>query len=110
MYHNILVPLDGSELAECALPQVEAVVRGSDAKNVTFLRVVPPAKGTPTGWEHMFGEEELKQMESRNKSLAEDYLKQLTGRVKYDGALVKWEIIIGERAILRMQDGILGGN
>ena len=98
MYHNILVPLDGSELAECVLPQVEAVVRGSDVKSVTFLRVVPPAKGTPTGWEYTFSEEQLKQMESRNKSLAEDYLKQLTSRVKYGGALVKWEVIIGERA------------
>jgi len=32
MYHNVLVPLDGSELAECVLPHVETVLPLMDAQ------------------------------------------------------------------------------
>ena len=42
MYQTILVPLDGSKLAECVLPHVEMLVRGSQAKRVVFTRVVEP--------------------------------------------------------------------
>jgi hypothetical protein len=36
MYNKTLVPLDGSELAECVLPHVESIAGGCGAKNVTF--------------------------------------------------------------------------
>ena len=42
MYKKILVPLDGSELAECVLPQVESIAKGCGVQNVVFLRVVEP--------------------------------------------------------------------
>jgi hypothetical protein len=29
MYHKIMVPLEGSDLAECVLPHVEALTTGS---------------------------------------------------------------------------------
>ena len=40
MYQKILVPLDGSELAECVLPHAESIARGCKAKNVILARVV----------------------------------------------------------------------
>lgn len=39
MFENILVPLDGSELAECVLPHVAALTEAFDAQ-VTLLRVL----------------------------------------------------------------------
>ncbi len=42
MYQKILVPLDGSELAECVLPHVESIAKGCGVQNVVFLRVVEP--------------------------------------------------------------------
>ena len=39
MFHHILVPLDGSTLAECVLPHVVAVARACEA-SVTLLHVV----------------------------------------------------------------------
>ncbi len=42
MYKNILVPMDGSELAECVLPHVESIAKGCGAESVTFVRVVEP--------------------------------------------------------------------
>jgi len=40
MYQKILVPLDGSVLAECVLPHVEVLARGCQAKSIVFIRVV----------------------------------------------------------------------
>jgi nucleotide-binding universal stress UspA family protein len=39
MFDKVLVPLDGSKLAECILPYVEALAKGQDVKEVILLRV-----------------------------------------------------------------------
>jgi nucleotide-binding universal stress UspA family protein len=41
MYRNILVPLDGSELAESVLPHVEAIAKGCRVKEIDLLKVIP---------------------------------------------------------------------
>jgi nucleotide-binding universal stress UspA family protein len=40
MYKNILLPLDGSEISESAIPHVEALALGCEAKKVTIIHVV----------------------------------------------------------------------
>src|SRR4030042_3049661 len=40
MYHKVLVPLDGSKLAECALTHVKTMVKEGFAGDVTLLNVV----------------------------------------------------------------------
>ena len=40
MYQKVLVPLDGSELAECALPEVKKLAAGGLIGEVTLLNVV----------------------------------------------------------------------
>ena len=42
MYKKMLVPLDGSELAECVLPHVTAIATACDIEKVVLLRVVEP--------------------------------------------------------------------
>ena len=44
MYQKIMVPLDGSKLAECVLPHVEAIAKGCLVKEVVFVRVVEIAQ------------------------------------------------------------------
>ena len=39
MYEKILVPLDGSELAESVIPHVEAIARGCSGVEIVLLRV-----------------------------------------------------------------------
>jgi len=39
MYDRILVPLDGSKLAECVLPHVEKIAKDCKVKEVILLRV-----------------------------------------------------------------------
>ena len=41
-----MVPLDGSELAECVLPHVEAIAKGCKIKELILLRVVEPRRYT----------------------------------------------------------------
>ena len=42
MYQKIMVPLDGSELAECVFPHVEAFLDNFQESTVVFVRVVNP--------------------------------------------------------------------
>jgi nucleotide-binding universal stress UspA family protein len=47
MLKRILLPLDGSVLADCVLPHTAAIAQAMDA-NVVFLHVLEPEKGHPS--------------------------------------------------------------
>jgi nucleotide-binding universal stress UspA family protein len=96
MYQKILVPLDGSELAECVLPHVEALVRGCQVKNVVFARVVEPIY-LPTG-DYVPDPEQIKKLESESKAAARDYLKKVTAKPDYAGTSLKTEVLYGKTA------------
>jgi nucleotide-binding universal stress UspA family protein len=71
MYTKILVPLDGSELAECVLPQVEAITTGCQVSTVVFVRVAEPLE-IPDGEARMaLPEEQWKQLEADRTSDAQ---------------------------------------
>jgi nucleotide-binding universal stress UspA family protein len=42
MYHNILVPLDGSNVAECSLPNVKAIASPFQIRKVFLIMVLTP--------------------------------------------------------------------
>ena len=46
MYNKMLVPLDGSQLAECVLPHVEDIAKGCDTEEVTLISVTEKVKVT----------------------------------------------------------------
>ena len=96
MYQKILVPLDGSELAECVLGHVDALARGCQAKSVVFIRVVEPIR--QTGGEYMMDQDQVKKIESESKQDAGEYLKKISAKVSLGGAVVKTEVISGRPA------------
>ncbi len=97
MYRKILVPLDGSALAECVLPHVEAIARGCGVQDVIFLRAVEPY--IPTDPEGVgFNYKLIEQIDAANKDAAVSYLAQLEGRIKYDGINIKTQVITGKAA------------
>jgi nucleotide-binding universal stress UspA family protein len=51
MYKKMLVPLDGSELAEAALPHAESLARQYDATVILLSVITPPAITTGHGVE-----------------------------------------------------------
>lgn len=97
MYQKIMVPLDGSKLAECVLPHVEAIAKGCGVSNVIFVRVVEPVL-KPTGDDYFPLEEDRKLFKFDRKAAAKDYLKQVVSRLKYDGVKIQAEVIVGKAA------------
>ena len=93
MYQTILVPLDGSKLAECVLPHVETLVRGSQTKRVIFARVVEPFR-QPTG-DYVFPEEQIRKAEAENKAEAEKYLGEIIARTRLDGPRTESAVLYG---------------
>jgi nucleotide-binding universal stress UspA family protein len=93
MYQTILVPLDGSKLAECVLPHVETLIRGSQPKRVIFVRVMEPFYET-TG-DYLMDRNQVKKIEAEHKLVAEKYLKEITGQVKHEGLRVESAVLYG---------------
>jgi len=100
MYKEILVPLDGSELAECVLPHVESITKGGSVEAVTFVRVAEPIHMSAIASAEgvTIKAEDLKRMEAGSIAAAKKYLNQLINRVKYEGINVKSEVLYGGRA------------
>jgi len=105
MYKKVLVPLDGSELAECVLPHVESIVNGCTVKNVVFLRIVEPVSlpiGTVSDGGYIFTESDAAQIRTKvdanSKTEAEKYLDQVVSQSKYGNASIKSEVVIGKTA------------
>ncbi len=46
MYKKVLVPLDGSKLAECVIPHVLALAKSGILQEVVFATVVEPYEST----------------------------------------------------------------
>ena len=101
MYQKIMVPLDGSELAECVMPHVEAITTGCKITNVVFLRVVNPVQlpaSVPARGEFGFSEKERQQLEGQRKQAAEAYLKKMVDNTRLEGALLGYEVLEGKVA------------
>lgn len=100
MYKKIIVPLDGSELAECVLPHVEVIVKGCELPEVIFLQVIdPPA--TPFTYRYVSEEERqnfITEDTAEARKAAEAYLDGIVKKTNYSGLNVQSEIIIGKPA------------
>ena len=79
MYKKILVPVDGSELAECALGHVRAIAKGCNVPEVVLLMVVEPLRNT-----YELGEDWYKSAEEKIRADAKDYLSKEVAALKKD--------------------------
>ena len=82
MYKHIMVPLDGSALAECVLPHVDALAKVCLVENVTFVRVLKPIQFIAE--DVTLPDKEWKRLYAEERAESENYLKQLVSRLKYD--------------------------
>ena len=97
MYQHIMVPMDGSELAECVLPHLEAIVKGCHVSQLTLVRVVEPLH-LYGGVEYRFGSEERQRLEKDEINIARSYLDKVAERLKKNGIAVEYEILHGKIA------------
>ncbi len=97
MYEKIMVPLDGSVLAECVLPHVEAFIEEYHVGNINFVRIVEPIMIFQSG-EYPISPEVLRESESASKSAAKEYLDQIVNRFKQEGTELHSEVLLGRVA------------
>jgi nucleotide-binding universal stress UspA family protein len=88
MFDPILIPLDGSLLAECVLPHVVAIARAFDAK-VILLRLLEKNKANGTA--QMF---DLLNWQI-NKTGAKLYLDKISARLKKSGLRIETAVLEG---------------
>jgi nucleotide-binding universal stress UspA family protein len=98
MQREILVPLDGSTLAEMALPHAMALARAEDC-SLDLLRVLLPAELLHT-WSPDVPLETVKQWVVRSRDTAQIYLARLSGRMQGQGLRVRYEVVVEEDAAL----------
>lgn len=97
MYTKILVPMDGSEIAECVLPTVEWFAKVSNVKEIVIVRVVEPLH-IRDGLEKHFDPEERKHIQSDSKKLAETYCEEVIKNLKTGKATAEWKVLEGKPA------------
>ncbi len=94
MYQHVMVPLDGSELAECVLPHVEAIGTGCNVARVTLVRVVPPLK-LHGGVESSLSPEARHKLEDGGKEIARQYLEEKAQELHDKGLATETAVLFG---------------
>ena len=79
-YRQIMVPLDGSLLAEYILPHVEEVAKAHDSR-VTLIHVVPTGGAS---------EDDLTQSQKDTRAHISEYLTKTSGELGKKGLDVNW--------------------
>jgi nucleotide-binding universal stress UspA family protein len=97
MYRKILVPLDGSELAECSLEHVRAIASGCNVPDVVLLTVLEPVSGV-TGLTARMPDEWLRNVEKEQKTGIENYLAKVAAWLKKAGLTVTAVTLRGNAA------------
>lgn len=93
MYKKILVPLDGSALAERILPHAEAIAKGTGA-TVCLFRAVPRHFEITTE-----AATESKKWYEAEQAAAGKYLEGVAKRLTDLGIATKLEVFVGEPAV-----------
>ena len=100
MYKHIMVPLDGSELAECVLGHVEMIAKDCQGSpKVTLIRVVTPLKLYGNldfgGAVEYISPEQIQRLEDDNRKTAQEYLSKQVQRLKADGINAEAQVSFG---------------
>ena len=96
-----MVPLDGSQLAECVLPHLQAITSGCKITTVVFVRVVDPAKlsaSLPAQGELGSQEKDRREMQAQRRKTAEAYLKKIVEDTPIENAELRHEVLEGKAA------------
>lgn len=94
MYKKILIPLDGSELAECALSHVKILVEAGFVEELTMLNIFWSHMVPVEYWYGVSGYDEFKE-KAREASV--NYLEDVESRFGFEGVKVVTESLEGGR-------------
>jgi nucleotide-binding universal stress UspA family protein len=85
MYRNILIPLDGSELAECSLLHAKAIAKGCNAAEMIAFRAVEPLSAQSVSILIETGNDALEKAQYEIEKDAQDYISEMEGRLRAEG-------------------------
>jgi nucleotide-binding universal stress UspA family protein len=103
MYQRILVPLDGSDLAECTLFHVESLADHGYAGEVTLMNVVK----IDIPWAEMYEKKQPIDLDGIRKKLmgvSEQYLNKVASQLTSKGIKVKTKSIEANRPAYTIMD------
>jgi nucleotide-binding universal stress UspA family protein len=93
MYRHILVPLDGSLLAEEVLLHVQSMARLDEDVRITLLRAVPPVHSTTVEFGGMYSGAMSPAAETvRAEHTAREYLDTVAAKLRAEGFHVSTEL------------------
>jgi nucleotide-binding universal stress UspA family protein len=100
MFRSILIPLDGSKLAECALSCAEELAKGCNIEQVVLVSVTERAEGyrpvdDPS---QPFGQRLIPEAVGKKEKQAQRYLDRLAKALKAKGIKVQTEVLLGNPA------------
>lgn len=100
MYKKILVPLDGSKLAECALPYVEALAKGCDTEQVILVSVTERVQGYRVFEDpsQQGGQRLILEAVGKKEKQAQRYLGKIAKTMKAKGINIDTEVLLGDPA------------
>jgi len=98
MRPEILVPLDGSSLAEGALPHVLALARATSC-GIALLRVIPPLYITQPMLAAIVPSEAVIEVWQEEPKRARDYLERIATQLKGQGCAVRSAVVEGDPAV-----------
>ena len=100
MYEKILVPLDGSELAESVLPHVEAIARGCSVVEIVLLRVceAPSILADYPEGKNKTWDKHVERMTTNAQQQCDLYIYDVEKSLKDKGFKVKAESRLGKPA------------
>lgn len=98
MYKKILVPLDGSGLAECVFEHVKAIATGCNVPEVDLLYVVEPLSTHRVSPTFAEGKEYFAQADKKAQAWGKDYLAKIEQSLKKDGVAAKSVVLKGRPA------------
>ena len=93
MYQRILVPLDGSELAECILPHVKAMAKDCAAKEVVLMEVIEPLPSRVD-----LSSAKMDMLQNAGAEAAGEYLSKIESHLCAEGVPAKSEVLRGKAA------------
>jgi len=97
MYKTVLVALDGSDLAECVLPHLEALAGMGALESIVLVRVVEPVP-IATGSDFLITEDIAAKITEDHSREAEDYLSRVAGSLGRLAAKVTGKVLYGRAA------------
>jgi len=100
LYEKILVPLDGSELAESVLPHVEAIARGCSVVEIVLLRVceAPSILADYPEGKNKTWDKHVERMTTNAQQQCDLYIYDVEKSLKDKGFKVKAESRLGKPA------------